>query len=219
MALMTKSEWLIFLVVSAAAIVLMVYAWPYPDPYIDSGAIERGVLEDFLGKQRGKNPRKWRSKQSATLLTDMEEAARRMAEEFGPARDEILEAAGKGELGAVVPYDGDLSFADKTVTVHLNLELDGVATTDTEKGRTRVSIDGVKSVSLDKPDGKGTDYELLAAVLAALEVRRQSDSGEGISVLLAPMALVPFAEVKKAVEAAARAGIADIRLRQPLLPN
>ena len=216
---MTRNEWLTFAVVSAAAMVVLAYLWPYPRPYADSGSIERGVMENFLQKQRPKNPREWRPKQSGTLLRDMEEAARKMAEQFGPARREILEAAGKGELSAVELYDRELPFPDETVTVHMTLELDGVATTDRKKGRARLYVAGLDSLVFDNAEKTGVDYELFAAVLAALEIRRQSDSGEGIAVLLMPMAFVPFEDVRKAIEAAARAGITDIRLKQSPIPD
>jgi hypothetical protein len=216
---MTRNEWFIFAAVSAAAVVVMVCVWPYPDPYADSGSIERDVLQDFLRGQRAGNPRKWRSNYSETLLRDMEEAAKKMAEQFGPARHEILEAAGKGELPAVEPYDRELPYPDETVTVHMNLEVEGVTTTDREKGRTRVYVAGLESLVFDNAQKTGVDYERLAAVLAALEIRRQSDRGEGVAVLLAPMAFVPFKDVRKAIEAAARAGITDIRLRQSPIPD
>lgn len=215
---MTRNEWLLFAAVGSVAVMLMFYVWPYPNPYASSGSVERGVLEDFLGKQSNRNPQKWHSKQSATLLRDMEEAARKMAEEFDAARDEILETAKKGKLAEVIPSDRELPFPNETVTLHMNLEAEGVATTDRKKGRTRLYIAGLKSVDFDNADKTGTDYELLAAVLAALEIRKQSDSGKSISVLLIPMAFVPFEDVRKVIEAVARAGITDIRLKQSPLP-
>ena len=216
---MTRNEWMIFGAVGSLAIIVMFYVWPNPNPYPSSGYVEREALEKFLRSQRKQNPRERRTKQSDTLLEDMEKAAKKMTEQFDPERDKILKAARKGELPAVEPYDRDLPFPDETVAVHMNLELDGVATTDREKGRARVFIAGLESMCFDKADKSGTDYEQLAAVLAALEIRRQTDSGQSITVVLIPLAFVPFEDVKKAVEAAARAGITRIQLKQSPLPN
>jgi hypothetical protein len=219
LALMTRNEWLILILAGAGTVMLLVYVWPQPDPYADSARIEREVLEKFLKEQRPKNPRKWKSEDSGALLKDMEEAARRMAEQFGPARDGILQRAVKGELEPIAPYEGELPFPEETVIVHMTLEADGVPTTDRKKGRARVRIGGLESTSFENAAKTGTDYERLAAVLAALETRRRSDRGEGIAVLLVPAAFVPFEDVKKAVEAAARAGVLQVRLRQSPIPD
>ena len=215
MALMTGKELLATALIGAVAVGLLVYFWPYPS-VTDIRQIEDEVWRDFVRQQQGgKKPPRPENPNSA----EMKEAAAELAKQFPAVRDAALKAAGEGGLGEPEPFAGELPAPGEIVAVHMMLVCDDKPTYDRDKGRSRIWLEGLESLDFDNNEKTGPDYDKLASVLAAMALRRQADAGEALTVEMVPGAFVPLESLKKAAEAAARAGVTRIRLKESPLPH
>lgn len=216
---MTKREWIATAIIGVVAVGLLVYFWPHP------GTVDRGLCDQDVfarasrrSSSRETPPPARNRADYRPSLQEMEEAARKLAKQFEPVRDEVMKAVREGDLEEAQPYPGEVPVPGEVVVLRLVLLSDGKPTCDWKKGRTSVSIGGLDSLDLDNPGKTGPDYELLASVLSAMRIRKQADSQEGLTVELQPMAFVPLESVKKVVEAAGRARAARIQFKQSPLP-
>lgn len=219
MAFMSKKELTVAAGLSAVMVGLLLYIWPYPTSP-GTGEAGYGAFQDLMQRQQAgkRRPGPAMSAAGRPLLAEMEKAAREMVAKFGPVRNAVLEAVVKGELAEAKPYAGEVPVPADVTIVHMRLVSKNLEAGDRARGYTRLWVEGFESFNLAAGDGQAPDYDLLASVLAAMRIRRQADSGGSMTVELAPMAFVPFESVRSAAEAAARAGVTDIILREPPIP-
>jgi hypothetical protein len=220
LAFITKKELLTCALMSIVVLGLLFYFWPYPGSW-DMSRVEKEAMDKALRNRRprrsqhpGKN-----NPGKASLLEDMEKAAAEMAKQFPAVRKAVLQAAKDGKIEEAQPYLDELPAPGESVVVHLHLVHDGVPTYNREKGRSRVTVEGLGSIDFDNARKTGPDYKLLACVLAAMRIRRQADSGEDLIVKLVPVPFTPLESVRKVLAAAVSAGVTGIKLKQPPLPH
>jgi hypothetical protein len=216
---MTKKEILAVVLFGAMLFCLVAYLMPVPKP--DSPWKSDGeMLGDFLRQQQQQYEAATRNPpgdSGANLLEEMERAAGELAKQFGPAKEAILKDMKEGGFSSAEPYLGSLPQLAPVVIVRVLLVHNNIPTCDRQNGRTRIVVAGLESMDFDNRDGTGPDYERLAAVLAAVGAKCR-EGGESLTVRIAPMPFVPFESVRRAVEAAARAGVVQIEMEHPAVP-